>query len=72
MLETVADVLGAIRASTSAAQLAANAGIAATMNSDCADMPRASMIPPISGPTMDPTRPTPIAQPTPVERAMVG
>ena len=61
VIEDVGDVLGAIRASTSAAKLAANAGTAAAMNSDCVTTPRASMIPPINGPTIDPTRPMPIA-----------
>ncbi len=51
---------------------ATNAGTAIMKNRlrgvNCA----ASRMPPITGPTIAPTRPTPSAQPTPVERTAVG
>src|ERR1700719_1740947 len=47
-------------------------GIAPARKICCGCHPTDSMIPPSTGPTMEPTRPAPSAQPTPVDRIAVG
>src|SRR5207302_361190 len=51
---------------------ATRAGAAATMKMCFVSQCRVSSRPPMSGPTIDPMRPMPSAQPTPVERMAVG
>src|SRR5262245_16407199 len=54
------------------AQAAQIAGTAPAMNICCGVHSIDSMMPPSIGPTIDPMRPMPSAQPTPVERITVG
>ena len=62
----------AMRLNANEARHAHNAGTAAATNTDSLLIRLVSMIPPTRGPTIDPTRPMPSAQPTPVERIAVG
>jgi len=56
----------------SAAAAAISAGPAATRKICRMSQCKAKSQPPISGPTIDPIRPMPSAQPTPVDRMAVG
>ena len=54
--------------SAAAASVAITAGTAAAQNTSRIGVPCASSSPPTIGPTIDPMRPMPSAQPTPVDR----
>ena len=66
------DELRALSAIPAAAMVAAIAGMTAAQNTSRIGVFCASSRPPTTGPTIDPMRPMPSAQPTPVDRMRVG
>ena len=62
----------ASRLSENAASAAQNAAVAAAMNTDPVLHFAVISAPPTSGPMIEPTRPMPSAQPTPVDLTEVG
>jgi hypothetical protein len=61
-----------LKATVPAAAAATTAGTVAAQKMSRIPVPCASNNPPTTGPTIDPIRPIPRAQPTPVERMRVG